>query len=293
MSANAPNHYITQFAQTLVLLTQQKDSRLSPCVMTGMHKGKKASPVDQVAAVSMQPVAGRFTPINRVDADLKRRWVFPSDYDLAQLIDPFDDLRQLLDPKSKYMENALAAVNRRKDDTLITAFFADAKTGEEAGTTTSFPSGQQIAANFGAASNVGMSVAKLRRARKILRAANVDPDEEFFCGVTAEEEEDLLKEYEFISRDFNEGAPVLQDGKLKKFLGFNFVHTERYATNGSGFRRCPAWVKSGMHLGLWMDTVTDLDKRKDLSGHPWQAYVMLSLGATRLEEEKVVEIICA
>jgi hypothetical protein len=48
-----------------------------------------------------------------------------------------------------------------------------------------------------------------------------------------------------------------------------------------------------MHLGIWDEVATDISKRTDLQGLPWQAYVTMTAGATRLEEAKVVQIACS
>lgn len=293
MSVNIPNHYAQQFATNIELLLQQKDSRLRGLVTQGSYVGEQASPVDQVDAVEMQSVTGRFEAMPRVDADTARRWVLPSDFDLPQLIDSFDKLRLLTDPASKYVENAVSAAKRKMDDVIIDAFFGTAKTGKTGSTSTTFPSGQQVAVNHGASGNTGLTVAKLREARKLLRAAEVDMDmDPITCVISAKQEDNLLAEAQVISLDFND-RPVLVDGKLKSFLGMNFVHSERLDTDGSSYRRVPVFAKSGMHLGIWNDISTDVSQRKDLRGMPYQAYVYMTVGATRLEEEKIVEIKCA
>ena len=87
--------------------------------------------------------------------------------------------------------------------------------------------------------------------------------------------------------------PIKFDGKITGFMGFNFIHSERLNTNGSSQRRCPAYAKSGMHLGIWENISTDVDQRKDIRGLPYQVYAYMTCGATRIEEEKIVEIPCA
>lgn len=293
MSVNIPNHYAQEYATAVELLLQQKGSKLRPFVTSGTYIGEQASPVDQVGSVEMQAVTGRFEPMGRVDADTDRRWVLPSDWDLPQLIDSFDKLRLLTDPESVYVQNAVYAAGRKIDDLIIDAFFGTANTGKTGSTSTTFPAGQQVAVNFGASGNTGLTVAKLREARKILKAAEVDMDmDPICCVVTAEQEDDLLAEAQVISLDYNE-KPVLVDGRLTKFLGMNFIHCERLDTDGSSYRRVPVFAKSGMHLGLWNDITTDVSQRKDLKGLPFQSYVYMTAGATRLEEEKTVEIKCA
>jgi hypothetical protein len=294
MSLNIiPTWQVQEYANTIALLLQQRGSKLRNTVTMANYVGKQASPVEQLGAISMQPVTTRFAPMGRVDAATDRRWVFPLDFDLPQLIDTFDKLRIKLDPKSDYTQNALYAAGRQIDDLIIDAFFADAKTGETGGTTTSFPAGQQVAVNFGAAGNTGLTVAKMREAKRILMANEVDLEAETpTMIVKAKQHDNLLAEAQVISTDFNE-KPVLVDGRVTRFLGINIIHCERLDADGSSFDRIPVYVKSGMHFGMWNDITTDISQRKDLQGLPWQVYVTLTGGATRIEEKRVVEIKCA
>lgn len=293
MSVNLPSHYVSQFATNIQLLLQQKGSKLKGLVNTGSHVGKQASPVDQIGSISMQPVSGRFGAMGRVDAAVDRRWVFPSDFDLPQLIDSFDKLRLLNDPSSSYVQNAVYAAGRQMDDLLISAFFGTAQTGETGATATVFPAANQVAVNHGSAANVGLTVAKLREAKRRLMSAEVDVDSDPITAiVTARQHDNLLAEAQVISMDYND-RPVLVDGKITRFLGINIVHCERLQLNGSSQRRVPIFAKSGMYLGMWNDVTTDISQRKDLQGLPWQAYVYMTAGATRLEENKIIEVICA
>jgi len=52
----------------------------------------------------------------------------------------------------------------------------------------------------------------------------------------------------------------------------------------------PVWAKSGMYLGIWNDINSDISRRNDIRGIPFQSYVTLTCGATRLEENKVYNI---
>lgn len=294
MSANAPDLYGKQYASTVMLLLQQKGSRLRGTVMEGSHKGDQASPVDQVGAVEMQPVTTRFGAINRVDPPLARRWASPQDHDLAQLMDSFDDLKLLTDPKSKYVLNAMYAAGRKMDDVILEAMFGNALTGTTGSSSVAFAAdgGSTVDVDAGASSDIGLTVYKLRQARRILMAAEVDIENDpLYVAVTARQHDNLLAQAQIISTDFNE-KPVLVDGKIERFLGFNFVHTERIDVDGNADERIPAWAKSGMHLGIWQDMVSKVSQRDDLTSLPWQAYLKLSIGATRLEGAKVVEILC-
>lgn len=293
MSANIPTHYVQSFSTNVQLLQQQKGSKLQGCVTIGNYVGSQASPVDQIGAVDMQPVTSRFAPMGRVDAQTDRRWVFPSDFDLPQLIDSFDKLRLLTDPESQYVQNAVYAAGRKKDALLIAAVLATAKTGVTGATSTSFTSGNEVDVAVGG-TNSRLNVAKLKAVRELILGNHIDMDQDpCYCVITAKDDSALLGEIEIISRDFNgTDKPVMRDGRLEKFLNINFVYCELLETVGAGTNEVnvPVFAKSGLHLGIWNDIQTSISQRNDLQSEPFQAYVKMSIGATRIDEKKVFNI---
>lgn len=298
MSINLPTHYVQQFSTNVQLLLQQRGSVLRDTVTVGSYVGKQASPVDQIGKVAAQRVTTRFEPMPRVDAPTDRRWVFPVDYDLPQLVDTLDKLRMISNPESALVQNAVMAMGRAMDDEIIGAFFGTAKTGELGATSTTFPTSTStnvVSVNTGGTAS-NMNVAKLRAARKLLRKNFVDLDNDMiFCAITNVEEDSLLNEIQVVSQDYN-SRPVLVDGKLKSFLGFNFVPCERLTTGtddaAGTSTQVPVWAKSGMHLGIWNDINVAVSQREDLRNRPYQAYVAGSFGATRIEEGKTIKIWC-
>ena len=224
MSINIPDHYTISFSTNVMLLLQQKGSKLRGTVTEGSYTGKQASPVDQVGRVEMSEVTNRFAPMPRTDAAVDRRWVTPTDYDLAQQIDTFDKLRLITDPESSYTQNAVFAAGRKIDTAIITAFQATAKTGEQGATSTSFTAANEIDVAIGGA-NSRLNVAKLLAVKEVMRANFVDFDmDEIYCGLTAKDESALLNEIQMISSDFNGGdRPVLKEGRVTRFLGINFT----------------------------------------------------------------------
>lgn len=286
MSVNLPAHFSTQFTSNVQLLLQQKQSRLRQAVDVGSYVGKSGEVVQQYGAIEMQQVTSRFAQMGRVDAAVDSRWVFPTSYDLPQMIDSFDKLKLLTDPSSKFVENGVAAANRKFDSVIIAAINGTAKTGEAGGTSTVLPSGRKIAHG-----GAGLTMAKLKQAKKMLMAANVDLDNDpIYCAITAEQHEDLMNETQAISGDY-QNVKLLADGRLDRLYGINFIHTELLASDGTS-RLVPMFAKSGVHLGIWNDIETSISQRNDIQGLPWQAYIKLSIGATRTEENKIVQIAC-
>lgn len=291
----------TQFTTLLDLLLQQKMSRLRGRVRSGTHVGKQASPVQQIGVVQYKQPQGRFAPIQFQLPNYTRRWVFPNDRSLAIPVDTFDELRTIVDPKAQIGEAVNAAANRFFDDLIIAAFFASASTGVDASSlsTETWPgagadtaSTYLVASSFGAASSTGFNYPKVVEARRIMRHYQVDLDMESPCLVIASQQEaDLLKQQEVMSRDYND-KPVVVDGRVTRIAGAEIVVSERLSTSlsGSNIRNCAMFVPSGMYLGIWKDQSTNIDNRVDLEGRPWQLYSMISAGATRLELGRVIQI---
>lgn len=297
MSENLTKLYVTQFSTVLQLKLQQKQSKLRGRVMEGFHVGKQASPIQYIGNIAMQAPAGRFAPINRQDVDFSRRWVFPIDKEATQLIDTFDKLKLLQDPTSQYSSVAAAAVAREWDDRIIASAFGTAQTGVDAGglsseTWASFSSAWVVASTYGSSAASGLTVAKMIEAKRVMRKAQVEVDDEPLTWVTnSQGESDLLNQVQFVSTEFND-RPVLTDGKVSRFMGFDIIYSERL-TSTSNVRQNIAFCKSGLYLGIWKDTENDISQRKDLSGLPYQLYTGMSSGATRLEPGRTLQVLCA
>lgn len=295
MSENLINLATTQFSTNLEMKLQQMGSKLRGRLREGPHVGKQASPINQVGAIQMKAPAGRFAPKNRTDADFTRRWVFPQDGEIDQLIDSFDELRTIADPKSMYVENASMAVGRGWDDAIIVAFFASAQIGADAGglsAETFNTSNFQIASTFGASAAAGLTVAKMIEAKRILEHYHNDLEvERPTMVIGSQQHSDLLNQTQVVSTEFNE-RPVLVDGRVKQFLGFDIVMSERLSV-ASNVRNIPIFVKSGMYLGMWQDMTNRVSIRNDLSSEPWDLYTKTSFGASRLQPGKVISVLCA
>lgn len=287
MSFDVSTAFVQQYKTNVEMLLQQRGSKLRTAVMSDSYTGKAGKAVEQLGPVTAQKRTTRHADTPLISTPHDARWVFPTDYEWADLVDDQDKLRMLVDPSSAYAINGAMALGRAIDDEIVVAAFGDAKTGEDGTTVTPFDTAnQQVAV---AAS--GMSIAKLRAAKEILMSNEVDIDNEMlYVTLSAKQHDDLLGETQAVSLDFNT-KPVLVDGKISGFMGFNFIHTERMGVDGSGHRRNIAWAKSGLHLGVWNDITTRIGERADKS-HATQVYVKGTFGATRVEEGKVVEILC-
>lgn len=292
MSANSPTFYSIQYASAVSLLSQQLVSKIAPLFTQMTAEGKSATQVDQVGSTEANERNTRYAPITPANIALTKPWIYPRFFDAAEMFDTIDKLKMNANPTSEYVRALVAAMNRKMDVIANEAFWADRKLGEDGASTESFSASQQIGTNVGGTAS-GMNVEKLQAGLELLKTNEIDMDaEQVYCVIGPKQERNLMNEIEVISSDYTKGM-VMESGRIKRFLGVEFVLSNRLTADGSSLRRCPLFVRSGMTFCTWGGGVkTSVDQRKDLAGHPWQAYVEANFGAARREPSKVVEIKC-
>lgn len=284
------------FVQTFTTNVRDELERMGAdwlnAVDVGMHQGDSAAFFEVIGTVEgrVRTTRGADTPI--MDTTHDKRWVDPVDYEWGTLIDKQDRLRMLLDPTSTYVRRGAAAMNRLRADSIISAFFASAKTGAKGGTTLTFTNdgGNTVAVDFDGSNN-GLTVTKLIEGRRFLESEEVDPNAAIFCAITAKQHSELLAQTQVVNKDYN-SAPVIENGQVRSLLGVNFIRDNGLAVDGSSYRRVPMWVQSGMHYGSWMEAAGQVYPRPDKSNNT-QVLVEMTGGASRADGAKVVEIKCS
>ena len=282
MSNQITTAFVQQYSNNVQMLSQQKGSLLRSAVDVETVVGKNAF-FDQVGSALAVKRTTRHADTPQMDTPHARRRVSLVDYEYADLIDNQDKIRTLIDPTSAYASAAAYALGRAQDDEIIAALSGTAYTGETGSTATALPSSQKITEG----GTNGLTIAKLRSAKEILDAASVDPSIARYIAVSPKQITDLLGTTEVTSSDFN-SVKALANGEVNSFLGFNFIVSNRL-TSASSKRLCLVWAMDGCKMAIGQDLMTRIDERAD-KGYAHQVYVCQSIGATRMEEEKVVTI---
>ena len=282
MSNQITTAFVQQYSNNVQMLSQQKGSLLRSAVDVETVVGKNSF-FDQVGVASAVKRLTRHADTPQMDTPHARRRVSLSDYEYSDLIDNQDKIRTLIDPTSAYATAAAYALGRAQDDEIIAALSGTAYTGETGSTATALPSAQKITE----ASTGGLTIAKLRNAKEILDSASVDPSIPRYIAVSPKQITDLLGTTEVTSSDFNT-VKALANGEVNSFLGFNFIVSNRLDISSSK-RLCLVWAMDGCKMAIGQDLMTRIDERAD-KGYAHQVYVCQSIGATRMEEEKVVTI---
>ena len=282
MSSQITEAFVQQYSNNVQMLSQQKGSLLRGVVDVETVVGKHAY-FERIGAVSAQKRVSRHSDTPQIDTPHSRRRISMADYEWADLIDQQDRVRTLIDPTSQYALAAAYAMGRAMDDEIIAAVSGNAFAGETGSTTVALPSAQKITES----GTDGLTIAKLRSAKEIMDAASVDPSIPRHIVVSPKQITDLLGTTEVTSSDFNT-VKALANGEINTFLGFNFIVSNRL-TSSSSKRLCLAFTNDAIKLALGKDVVTRIDERAD-KGYSTQVYVCMTMGATRLEDEKVVTI---
>lgn len=283
MSQEITTAMVEQYKANVDLLSQQKGSRLRNAVRLETVVGENAY-FEQIAATAAQVKTTRHMDTPQTDTPHARRRVSLTDYVWADFVDKEDLIRTLINPTSPYAVNAVNAFGRSIDDVLIAAARGTAYTGKAGGTATVLPAGQKIGEN-----NEGLTVGKLIEAKGKFWANDVDEDEMLYICCRGKQLEDLLATTQVTSADYNT-VKALVKGEVDQYMGFTFIRSQRIEVV-TDIAYCFAWAKSGIALGLGADIHTRISERAD-KNYLTQVWCGMSIGATRMEEVKVVEIGC-
>lgn len=307
MSTQITTTFVQQFTANVFHVAQQEGSRLRNAVRNEMQQGKSAF-YERFGKATAQLKTGRHSDTPQIDTPHSRRMVTLVDYEIADMIDNQDKIRILISPESEYAKVFAYALGRSMDDVVLDNGSGLAYSGEAGTTTVALPNSQKVA-SVSSAAGAKLNVQALRRAKKIFDGNDVSPMIKRHLAHNANQLENLLSATEVTSSDFNTVRALVQ-GELNTFLGFNFIHSQQInvqsgalafdttaGTVGAGagdadtYQKVLCWAQDGILLSVGEDIKGRISERSDKS-YAMQVYASMSIGATRLEEEKVVEILC-
>jgi len=289
MSQYITTAFVQQYKANVDLLSQQMGSRLRGSVRVESQDGEYAW-YEQIAATAAAQKTGRHADTDDAFVDTGHESVRVGivDYSWVDYIDREDRVRMLIDPTSPYAQNAAAAFGRTMDDVLLTAALGNADRAanvtKDNVAAVALPAGQKIAAGA-----VGMTIDKLIEAKGKFWAADVADEIPKYIAVTGTQLEDLLGTTEVTSADYNT-VKALVRGEIDTFMGFKFIRTELVNLNVST-RECVAWAQDGLCLALGIDINARIGERPDKQ-YLTQVFTQMTIGATRMEEVKVVQVDC-
>jgi hypothetical protein len=291
MSSTVTESMVQQFGTNYRILGQQKPARLLAFCQLEMGINGQSKSVERLGKTDAYDITSRQADTKYVDTPHSRRWIDLQDKGWADTIDELDKIRLIADPTSPYAMLGVAALNRAKDDIIIASARGIARTGSG---TIALPAVQKIAEG-----GTGLTMAKLLATKELLDAAELDDESQpdgqgnmvatRVLACSAKQLTNLYGTTEIKSIDYNT-VKALAQGSIDTFLGFKFVRTERLAKTGTT-RFALAMVKGCVAFGAGLDIRTSIDTLPG-KNYTVQVYARESIGATRLEDEGIVEIGC-
>jgi hypothetical protein len=185
------------------------------------------------------------------------------------------------------------AFGRTKDAVILTAASGVAYTGQTGATSTSFAAGQIVTSSGHAysGSTTTLNVDKVLGAMYLLDAQDVDAMGRYFIA-NPKQKMDFLGSTQVTSSDYN-SVKALVKGEVNSFLGFDFIWTTQVAVDGSDYN-CYAWQRDAMLLAVGKDDLgfnAKITERND-KNHSTQVFNEMMIGATRMDENSIVKIVC-
>ncbi len=276
--------FVHAYTSELMRLLAQSETKLRSAVRVKTGVVGKTYNFERLGSSDLVPIVSRSQATPILNPTHSRRRVTFSDRAGAILLDRHDEIKMLIAPKNDYARNHAESYNRFLDDLIIAAATGNSVAVDSADATSNVAIGsaQQIAAG-----SVGLTFEKVLQTSRILNEGDVPQGDRYFA-VSPQGIEDLLQETEVTSSDFNQ-LMALKTGTLQgPYMGFTWIMTTRLAVS-SLTRTCIAWHRDGLGLAIGLEIEIDIARRKDLN-NAWQVHALVSAGATRVEEARVVQV---
>lgn len=269
-------------------LASQQNAKLKGLFVEESANGEKHF-FDRIGTFSVSQLDSLGASIPYQDAQFSRRMVTINKFHNGTLIHDIEKVKMLVDPTNDIVKEIVAAHNRNYDDVVLAAMLGTAATGKDGSGSQAFDTTNYQIAHGSA----GITLAKLLQAQKILRKADVDFDnEDVYLIFGPEAEEDILGITNFTSRDFQMDAGILGGKSLPSFRGMKMVFSNRIPeqTAGSVYRVLVASSRA-MKIAKYNDVNVNIDRIAHLGDQPTQVYTTSSLGAVRMEEKLIVDVL--
>jgi hypothetical protein len=259
-------------------LAQQKYSKLMNTVYVKPNVRGKTFFQDQIGLWNMEVKGGRNVQTPNNDPVLGRRMGIMVDYHDNRLLDRGDELKSISDPRSAYTIAAAQSLGRKIDQVIISAAIGTAYSGETGSTSVVTTTTLLVTAS-------ALTLERVVAVKAVFDAADVEMEDRYFVATPAMLDS-LLNQTAATSSDFNSVKALIR-GELNTWMGFNWIASTQLAAVSSSTLAGIAYQKYGICLAMADQPMVRTDERKDLS-YSWQVYYELNIGATRLEESRVI-----
>jgi len=288
------------YAANLMFQAQQRASKLEFAVVRGMTDGEKKRH-HLLGTMTLVPITGRhqatpYTPNTHDDRWSVQTMEVGNDY-----FDTFDKARSAVgDVTGQYIQNLTYAINRKKDEKILTALGGAAVTGQTGTGSQALPSAQKVAVNThtydpaAGTADVGLTVYKLQKALAILEGDHGGLEGfRIHAAIPSKQKQALMSSTKVVSDLYNNGKP-LTTNQLAEFLGIQLhvFANSLIKTDANSDELVYVWIEEGVAVDFPADFIKTRITEDHTRNYSLQCWAALSMAAVRLDDKKVVEVAC-
>ena len=292
MAGEIQQVYVDAFRDNIRHLSQQKTSKLrqftdqwSPEAQTGAWDRLSKAEMAAKTRKEATPEGGR---------EWTRRIAIASPWSDGEIIESEDPSMMLADPNSNLTMSMGYATGRKIDDIVIAAAIGNATSiardpltphdGTHTPTAAPLPAGQAIDGTGG-----GLTFDLVTEAQEKFMLNDIDPDMPKIFVVGPRQVRELMNLTENTSSDYVQAQALQQYGIVPNWLGFTWISSNRLTGTSGTTRECFAMTYDAVGLHIPQDVQTFVQRDPSLS-YAWRPYCQMTLGAVRVEDEKVVKV---
>lgn len=284
------DHFIVQFSEMIHTKAQQTKARLRPYVEIQQVNGKAAF-YDGIGPVEAQELFGRHNDSTPSDIEHYRRQIPLREFGLTLWSDRTDIENRLTDPRGKYAEAMMWAIERRFDRTVIESALADVRTGETGAGTVTFTGGGGLTVT--ATGGIDETDLLAMHQNFIDAEIGIDSGRRIAFPITGDEHTALLGRTAITSGDFSRQY-VLEQGELVRAIGIDLIKFGAAVANpmlsvSGGVRTSFALAEGGIAVGMAREMDLTVKDRAD-KYNVTQLQITARMGAVRTEEKRVQKV---
>ena len=291
------DHHLDMFKDILLHEAQQQGSKLEQAVMSEMMQGNKTY-IDKLGQNSSYIKSTRGETKTFSDATFERRQVQETFSSFDHIMDKEDLIKYVQNPRNELVASAVWTLGRRKDEVIIDAISGNAvvttngSTANQALTLTVAVDDHSFDSGSG---DVGLTSGKLKKALTLLKENYGHNGGRLICIAPSRQIMNLTTENQQVSGDFRKNRPLEGPGtvaNLSGYMGIDFIEYESTGTDSNSDEKVFLITEDAVKLGIYVPLTVEFVKLSERTGNPDSLSAYEAVGATRMYEEKVVEIAC-